>query len=280
MLFNERGVAQLRTPDNLTLHCRAWLPVVPPKGIILLVHGYAEHIGRYDHVAERLTREGYAVYGYDMRGHGRSDGRRAYIHSFDLLVADLALVHEAIGHSFGDIPNFILAHSLGTTVTLQYLIRHAPKLAGVVLSGTAVKPGSDIPRPLIALSGLVGDLFPRLPTIRLDAESLSRDFAVVESYRTDPFVYTDAIPARTGASINRAFADLQKNLNTVTAPVLFLHGAEDRLIDPSGSELAFELIGSEDKTIELLPNLYHEILNEPEKDEVLDRVVAWVGARR
>ena len=278
MLFNERGIAHLTTHDGLSLHCRAWLPLVPPRAQVLIVHGLAEHIGRYEHVARKLTSEGYAVYGYDQRGHGRSDGRRAYIDAYDVLPDDLNLVYQSITRSFPDRPCFVLAHSMGTTVTLRFLIKHAPDLAGVVMSGTTIKIGPDIPQVLVSLSGIIGRLMPRLPILKLDATALSRDQSIVDGYLNDPFVYTGAIPARTGATINRAFANIRQRLNEITVPILLLHGAEDRLIDPEGSRLAYELIGSTDKTLDILDGLYHEILNEPEGPEILQEIEHWLEA--
>ena len=279
MRFNEKGVGTLQAIDGVDLHCRCWLPSVPPKAIVQLVHGYGEHIGRYEYVAKRLTQSAFAVYGYDMRGHGRSEGRRGYINDFSELVTDLKTVFSNIHQNFPTLPCFILAHSLGTTVTLQLLIQDPPKVVGVALSGTAVQPVASVPRPIAALSGALGDLLPRIPTITLDAAALSKDENVVRNYKNDPFVFSKAIPARSGAAMNRAFTNTRKNLGFVVTPLLILHGGSDRLIAPRGSELAYEKVGSTDKTLEVLEGLNHEILNEPEKDEVIDKITDWFSAR-
>ncbi len=270
---------QTRTPDGLMLVRHSWVPVVPPKATLLIVHGFAEHSLRYEHVAHYFTNAGFAVYAYDMRGHGLSDGKRAYIDHFDQLVTDLAHVHQEVTDAFADLPSFILAHSIGTTVTLKYLIDHRPKPKGVILSGTALVPGDDIPQILIKLSGFIGKLLPTLPTIKLDADSVSRDPAVRSAYRSDPFVFTDRIPARTGAEFNAAFAYLQGKLNQLVTPLLMLHGTGDKLINPAGSRLLADKAGSSDKKLHLWEHLYHEILNEPEKQEIMKEIEDWITDR-
>lgn len=265
--------------DGLTLIRYAWMPVIPPRATLLIVHGFAEHSLRYEHVAQHFANTGFAVYAYDMRGHGRSDGKRAYIDHVDQLVSDLALIHHEVVDAFQGIPSFILAHSIGTTVTLKYLIDHRPELNGVILSGTALVPGDDIPRILIKLSDFIGKLLPALPTIKLDANSVSRDPNVRAAYRTDPLVFTGRIPARTGAAFNNAFAYLQRRLNRLTTPLLILHGTADQLINPAGSQLLADQAGSTDKTLHLWEHLYHEILNEPEKKDVIKEIEGWITDR-
>ena len=253
----------------------AWMPVTPPRAVLLIVHGFAEHALRYEHVAHHFTRAGFAVYAYDMRGHGLSGGKRAYIDYFDQLVSDLALVYQEVADAF-QLPTFILGHSMGTTVTLKFLINHRPNVKGVIMSGTALVPGDDIPQFLISLSGFIGKLLPTLPTIKLDADSVSRDPAVRSAYRSDPHVYTGRIPARTGAEFNKAFVYLQPKLNLLTTPLLILHGTADKLINPAGSRLLADEAGSADKTLHLWDHLYHEILNEPEKMDVMKEIEGWI----
>ncbi len=217
--------------------------------------------------------------GFDLPGHGLSEGKRIYVDQFKEYVDDLALFYQQVQIAYPACPAFILAHSMGTTVALSFLIAHEPSLAGLILSGTAIKVGSDISPFMISLSGIVGAIFPKLPTIALNSNTISRDRHVVEAYHNDPLVFNGKIPARTGSELNRTFTYLQKKLSEITAPILILHGAADQLTDPAGSKLLFNNISSQDKTLELFEGLYHEILNEPEKEEILALIADWISDR-
>ncbi len=269
----------LSTPDNTNLFVKPWLPERKPRACVLVVHGLAEHSGRYEHVAQFLNQKGYAVFGYDMRGHGRSGGKRIYMNSFDQHVEDLDLVFNHIKSEYGDLPFFILAHSMGTTVALKYLLDKSPEITGVILTGTAIMAGADISPLLISLSGIVGALMPRLPTVSLNSNTVSRDPAIVQAYLDDPFVYNGKLPARTGAELNRAFGYIQENMHNLQTPLLIMHGSADQLTNPEGSVRLHETISSVDKSLVMWPGLYHEIMNEPEKTEVLKEIGGWIEER-
>ncbi len=268
----------LSTPDNTQLYFKTWLPAGAPRGVVLVVHGLAEHSGRYAHVAEFLNGKGFAVCGFDLRGHGRSEGKRIYIHRFDQHVKDLDVVLSHIKSEYPDLPFFMLAHSMGTTVVLKYLLEKSPEVAGVILTGTAIMPGADISPILISLSGFVGALMPRLPTVALNSNTVSRDPAVVKAYHDDPLVYNGKIPARTGAELNRAFKDIQGNMHKLEIPMLIMHGSADQLTNPEGSVRLHQAIASKDKRLIMWPGLSHEIMNEPEKQDVLDEIGTWIEA--
>ncbi|MFK7845419.1 MAG: lysophospholipase [Rhodothermales bacterium] len=269
----------LNAPGGPKLFFRSWLPPSVPKSVVLLVHGLAEHSGRYEHVASRLIKQGHAVFGFDFRGHGQSEGKRIYVNHFSEFVDDLAAVYTKVKASYPSLPFFILAHSMGTTVSLNFLIDKAPQVSGVILSGTALMAGSDISPILISLSGIIGALLPKLPTVRLNSRTISRDPAIVQGYHNDPLVYNGKIPARTGAELNRVFGYIQWNLSLVTCPLLILHGKDDELANPEGSNMLYKGCAAEDKTLKLWNGLYHEILNEPEKDEVIDLLSSWIEER-
>jgi alpha-beta hydrolase superfamily lysophospholipase len=168
---------------------------------------------------------------------------------------------------------------MGTTVALNYVIDFHPSLTGLITSGATLAPVPDIPPILVSLSGILGALLPHLPTIRLDSNALSHDPGVGEAYRNDPLVFSGGMPARTGAEINKTFAYLQPRLNQIETPLLILHGTGDRLVDPASSRFLADLAASEDKTLKLYDGLFHEIFNEPEKDQVFQDIIAWITDR-
>lgn len=254
---------------------QSWTPD-SPKGVVVIAHGLAEHSGRYAHVAERFADAGYAVYALDHRGHGKTDGTRANVDRFAYVRGDLdTLLTQARGERPG-LPMFLLGHSLGGLIALDYLVaRGASGLTGLVLSGAAVDPsvGSAIQRKL---AGVLSALTPNLGVLALDATAVSRDPAEVEKYVNDPLNYHGKIRARTGAESLAAVERVVAGLPRIALPVLVLHGTADRLTSPGGSKLIAERIGSADKTLTLYDGLFHEIFNEPERDAVLGDVVTWL----
>ncbi|MEM9998571.1 MAG: alpha/beta fold hydrolase, partial [Bacteroidota bacterium] len=183
----------LRTPDGLTLFTRTWAPELGTvRADVLLVHGIGEHSGRYAHIAAHLMMQGIRVFAYDQRGHGESEGERAYIERFDSLVADLhhvrALVEVQRAEPAGPTtPLFLMGHSLGGLVAARYVSAHSSEgLAGVILSSPALR--TDVAPLLQKVSGAVARFAPRLRTVKLDLKALSRDPRVIRNYEEDPLV--------------------------------------------------------------------------------------------
>ena len=208
-------MGRLRTADGLELASYRWPPgdgTAPPRATIALVHGLAEHAGRYAALATRLNAAGIEVLAIDLRGHGQSPGKRAWVERFDgyLIDAD-ALVAEA---ARDDTPLFLMGHSMGGAVAALYAIERVPArgyaLAGLVLSSPALAPGRDVPRWMLAMSRIISRIWPTFPAIRIDAALLSRDPAIVAANRADPLVHHGAVPARTGAEILDAMARIER----------------------------------------------------------------------
>jgi lysophospholipase len=246
--------------------------------VVVLVHGAGEHSGRYGHVVSRLAAEGYAVHASDHRGHGRSDGPRALIEDMDDIVADVdTLVDRAVAAQPG-LPVFMLGHSMGGLISLRYALAHQERLAGLILSATLAAIDS-VPRTLELVGRALSVLAPRAPLIAIDASLVSRDPAVVEAYRADPLVHHGKLPARTAAQIADAVASFPETVSAISVPTLILYGTADGLCPPAGSEMLARRIGSAELTVKTYEGLFHEILNEPERDAVLDDIVAWLTAR-
>jgi len=244
---------------------------------ILLVHGYAEHIMRYEAFFDALDAAGFNVLGYDHRGHGQTDGQRAMIDSFDTYVKDM----RAITNTFfsPNKKNFIFAHSMGGLITTLYLERYgAANLAGVVLSGSALVMYEKTPAIVVKLAGAIATLFPNLPTVPAVADVVSRDQEIVEKYKKDPLIFNKRTKAKMGHEFLKAQQVAIADLAKINVPIFINHGAGDILIDPQSSQLTFDKISSEDKTLRIWDGLYHEILNEPEKEEVTKEIIDWIKA--
>jgi alpha-beta hydrolase superfamily lysophospholipase len=268
----------LGATDGRRLYWQAWLPDGPASAVAVVVHGVAEHGGRYDFVAERLAAAGVAVYALDHRGHGRSDGPRALFDRLDVLVDDLRVFVARVLTRQAATPPFLIGHSLGGAVSISYALRHPDSIAGLVLSGPAVATQAVSPA-MLAISRVMSALLPRLPVFELDERLISRDDRVVQAYREDPLVHPGKLPARTLWQILRSMQTLPHQVGDLRMPILLLHGGEDQLCPPSGSKVIYEHAGSPDRTIKVYPGLYHEVFNEPEREEVIGDVIKWLAKR-
>ena len=257
---------------------QSWLPPGPCRGVVVIAHGAGEHSGRYVHVADRLVREGYAVYALDHRGHGQSGGPRALLDRMDNAVADLdTLVLRAEADHPG-LPVFLLGHSMGGTVSLCYALRHQDRLDALALSGPLA--ALEAASPIVRLAARVlSVLTPRLPVIGVDSSLVSRDPAVVQAYNADPLVHHRKLPARTVAELGAAIESFPSRVPEITLPTLILYGTDDGLCPTEGSVMLGNRIGARDLTVKSYPGLYHEILNEPEQEQVMDDLCAWLDVR-
>ncbi len=269
----------LVTDDGLRLYTRAWWPSSAPRAVVGLVHGYAEHSGRYDHVAQTLTEQGAVVYAYDQRGYGHSEGRQGYVDSFERYIDDLEQFLEGVRTQEPDLPLFLFGHSMGGLVVLKYVLDRSPSLDGLLLSAPALEVNPDLAPLLRRIAQIIGRLFPTLPTTRSPDDAISRDPDVVAEAENDPLNYHGRVLARTGAELLRAGADVRARLDALTDPFLVIHGTADSLTNPDWSRHLYDRAAADDKTIELYDGLYHETFNEPEKDEVLRDLGTWLEER-
>jgi acylglycerol lipase len=271
------GTGFLRGAGGRRIFKQSWLPDGTPRALVVIVHGAGEHSDRYRHVADALTADGYAVHALDHRGHGRSEGPRALIDRLDHAVADLdQLVLEA-REPHPQAPVFMLAHSMGGTLALRYAVRHPDRLTGLILSGPLAALAAA-PAPMRVIAAILSAAVPRLPLIAVDPTLISRDPEVVSAYRSDPLVHHGRLPVRTVAELSRAIDAFPGEVGAITIPTLILYGTADRLCPPEGSTMLGERIGAADKTVKPYDGLFHEILNEPERERVLADVRSWLAA--
>ncbi|MFD6392136.1 alpha/beta hydrolase [Nocardia sp. NPDC060259] len=255
---------------------RAWQPETAPRGVVVLVHGIAEHSGRYEYVGDKLAAAGFAVYALDHVGHGLSEGAAANIGSMHAAADNVATLLDLAGTAHPGVPRFLLGHSMGSLVVLHLATRGPVDVAGIVLSA----PPLDIPlgNPVQRLAApLLTRFAPNLGVLTLDSSTISRDPEVVRAYDDDPLVFRGKLPARTAVEILQHTALVKQRLGALTPPLLVLHGTADTIAAPSSSDLLERDTGSADVTVLRYPGLFHEVFNEPERDQVIGDVTDWLS---
>ncbi|MGI5220468.1 alpha/beta hydrolase [Nocardia sp. CA-290969] len=259
---------------------RAWLPAGPVVGVIVLVHGVAEHSGRYEYVGQTLAAAGFAVHALDHVGHGESArvGAPANLGSVDDAADKVAALLDLARAEHPGVPAFLIGHSMGALITL-YLATRAPlDVAGVVVSAPPllIDAGNPVQR---LFAPVITRIAPNLGVLKLDSSQISRDPDVVTTYDNDPLVFRGKLPARTATEILTAAGRVLDRLPDLRVPTLAMHGTADAIAAPASTDRIEQRAGTTDLTIRRYDGLYHEIFNEPERDQVLADVVAWLTAR-
>jgi acylglycerol lipase len=258
------------------IYYQSWLPEGALKAVLLVVHGLAEHCGRYINLVNHFLPLGYGLYGIDHIGHGKSDGTRVYVQRFEDFTDTLKIFFDMVRKWRPEEPIFLVGHSMGGLISAAYLLDHQADLSGAVLSGPSVKAPDNISSTTIFLGKVFSTLIPRLGLVALEAEGVSRDPAVVEAYVNDPLVYKGKTTARLAAELLKTMQRVCAEGARITLPILIIQGGADRLVDPSGAQMLHEVVSSTDKTIKVYGGLYHEVFNEPERNEVLGDVEGWL----
>lgn len=275
----EHQEGTFQNSEGQDIYYQAWLPENQPRGVIQIVHGLNEHSGRYQHLGKFFSDHGFAVYGLDFPGHGKSVGIRSYVESMDVFTSTLQEFLLKVQMWQPDLPIFLLGHSMGGLISSVYLLDHQDMVQGAVLSGSLVKVPEYVNDFTISLGRFLAKVFPKVRILGLDIEQISRDPQVVQAYRSDPLVYTGKITARISDVLNQGIQLLAEQGARIKAPLLILHGGEDRLCDPSWSEYLADLVSSQDLKLKIYPGLFHEIYNEPEQDQIFDDVLTWLVDR-
>lgn len=276
---NRAHETTIQTADGLQLHVRWWPLDGNAKAVIALVHGAAEHVGRYAKLVAALNERGYAVAGFDLRGHGRSEGPRLLVRSFDRYVDDAERFLQHVSDELPGRPLFVFGHSMGGMIATLLVLTRQPNTEGLILSGPVLQVGEHFSSLTIRLAKLLGRLLPGLPLDRVNPEDLSRDESVVRTYEADPLVHHGWIPAGTGAAVIRAIQRIEREEISLQVPLLLLHGTADKLASVEGSKRLYRNAASHDKTLKLYEGYYHEVLNERGKDDVLADLLSWLEER-
>ncbi len=262
---------------DVEIFWQAWRPEATPRATVVLAHGASEHSGRYEHVARAFNDRSYSFWALDHRGHGRSGGPRVLLERFEDVVADLHAFMDQAGEELPDRKPYLLGHSMGGAVATGYAIRHDDELAGLILSNplASVKTAPAT----TAVSRLLSRIAPRLGVYSVPAEGVSKDPEEVRKYVEDPLNYHDKLPVRTVAELGAEVGSFPERAARITVPVLIMYSSTDPIVDPSGSLMLAERVGAGDVTIRNWDGLRHEILNEPERDEVISEMLDWLDAR-
>lgn len=263
---------------GLSIYYQYWRPEAPVRAVILIVHGAGEHGARYKRFAEQFTRLGYAVVALDHTGHGRSQGTPGHIDSFDDYLQTLGQFHQQVTVDFPDLPLLLLGHSMGGLISSNYLLDHQSEFAGCILSGPAIKTDLEPGFLQMLLIRLLARITPQAGALQLDANGVSRDPAEVEAYVNDPLVHHGKMSARKLRELFAGMSTIQARASEITLPMLMLHGGDDAMASPEGSRFLDSNISSKDKTLKIYPGLYHEIFNEPEREQVFSDVLSWCEA--
>lgn len=263
--------------DGTSIYWKGWVPDKAPKAVVHVIHGYAEHIDRYGNVVGELLPAGYAVFGTDHRGHGKSEGKRGHVKRFQEFIDDeKQFWHNIIQTKFPGIPYFVLGHSMGSLIAMNYVEQNADGIKGLILSGTGSLPGTDIPKILLTITRILSKILPAVHVKSpLPPEFISRDMDVVKAYIDDPLVY-NVITPRLAYEMNRYVVIGAQNSGKIKIPVLIQLGSRDTAF--SGQKELFEMIGAKDKTFKLYEGLKHEVYNELAADraKVLADLKNWL----
>ena len=262
------------TPDGVSLFIRRWHPVdAAPRAHVLILHGYFEHGGRYREIAHALARQGIASIALDMRGHGRSHGRRGFVAQFEHYLDDL----QALLAIINDTPLFILGHSHGGLVALDYVIGRQAKVAGLIVTNPFLAMSTPARGPKLWAGKFAGSYLPRLSLPSgLDARGISRDPRAVEMYKRDPMVFT-MVNAAWFREVNKAQARVRA-YSSVHVPILYVHSDCDPIASPQANQdLAAQLQGA-DKTVDVQLGALHEVLNELDRAALNALIGRWILA--
>lgn len=268
--------------DRCRIFWQCWIPTQPVVGVLIFQHGFGEHSDRYQNLLSTLEGTGLACYAMEARGHGRSEGKRGYISSFDDFVDDMHQFVQVVIHEQDIDQVMMLGHSMGGVIAIQYALSHHDQLQGLILSSPGIRLHMTLYNKL--MSGVSALLAKYLPNIlldsKLDLDNLSHDKNLIEDYKTDPLVHSKVSPVL-GNTLLTIHKHLYEQAHQLTLPLLVIHGTADKLTDPDGSKKFFEMVSSQDKTLKLYDGLFHETMNEVPvaKAEVLNDIKEWLEVR-
>lgn len=246
-----------------------------PKAAVILVHGICEHLGRYDYIKDKLNEDGYNVYRYDARGHGKSEGQRGYLEEFDDYLDDLDLLIGIVKRENKGLKTILIGHSMGGLVATAYTCKCPDKVDLLALSGAC----NVCPKMASALKFLPYNLLGKIKYTNKLGNGVCSDSRVVNEYNKDPLVLRKVSLRLLGNAFVKGTKYVAKNIKNIKCPTLVMHGENDGLVVKETGEWTYNNLVSNDKTIKMYPKLYHEIFNEIKKDEVIQDLLDWCNER-
>lgn len=261
---------------SLDLYCQSWRPEKAPRAALAIIHGFGEHSGRYMNVVSPFIPQGFAIYGFDLRGHGRSPGQRGHINSWDEYRGDVKIFLQIISQQEPHLPVFLWGHSMGALIALDYLL-HAPAgLCGAIISGAPLDPVGVAKPFLVLIARVLSRVWPRFSlSLGLDTKALSRNTEVVKAYEADPLVHGKTT-VRWGTEILQTIEWVKAHAAEVHIPLILIHGGADPLNSPNGTRSFFEKVTFADKEMEIYPGSYHEVHNDLDHAQVMKDVAEWL----
>lgn len=270
--------AKLQSKDGISFFVRGWEPETKPKALVALVHGLGEHIGRYQHVAQAITDAGYAFVGFDLRGHGKSTGVRGHFPSIDAVMQDINDFFIFLTQRYPELPHFLYGHSLGGLLVLHYALRNKSGLRGVIATSPGLRSPLTEQKMKVLLVKLLGSISPTtlLPS-GLETAAISHQPDVIDTYLKDSLVH-DRVSLAFGKAGLSATNHVWSHAEEFSVPLLIMHGTGDRITYSHGSESFAKLAAKNNKdvTLKLWDDMYHELHNEPVKEEVLRFMIDWL----
>ncbi len=257
------------------------------RAALAIVHGFGEHGGRYEDLAGFLADRGVDVAAADLRGHGRSPGRRGHVRRWSDYRDDVEALLGRLSRQHPELPLFLYGHSMGALVVLEYAIRRPVGLAGLVSSAVPLVPTNVASPSKIAAANLLSRLWPSFPMrLRLDTSALSRDPAVVRAYEEDPLVH-DRGTARWGVEVMAVTRWISDNGGELSVPLLLIHGAADRIASPAGSRQLHDMLGGASSvegeatsTLRVYDDAFHEPHNDLDRESVWADIAIWIDEQR
>ena len=262
---------------GVNIFMRSWRPEGTPRAVIALVHGFNAHSAYMIWPAEQFVANGFAAYALDLRGRGKSDGERFYVDQFSDYLDDVNGLVEIARSENPGLPVYVLGHSAGGVIASSYVFEHQDNIAGLICESFAL----DVGLPNLAAQAIKGisHITPHLHVFTLKNEIFSRDPEAVAAMNSDPLIANEKQPAETAAALIIGAEKLRENMPRFTVPMFIIHGTDDKATRYQGSQYFYDNSGSEDKTLKLYEDGYHDLLNDTIKETVMADILAWVNER-
>lgn len=266
--------------EDLEIYYQSWVPEGDLRAILIIVHGFGEHSGRYMNVINTLIPENIAIYALDHRGHGKSEGKENYINHFSDYFADLETFEKMVLDEHPETPIFMLGHSMGSLIAAHYMANndHQDRYNSLILSGTGADFGPGINGLTLFLARVLSVIAPKLmiPS-NLDPNFISRDQEVVDTYINDPLVHFDKISSRLAREMMKHTASMKTAASKITIPTLIQIGSEDDTFAPDSRKPLLDALNTEEKELKVYEGYRHEVYNEIDKEKVLEDLKGWIN---
>jgi len=259
------------------IYYQYWLPDTEIKSVILIIHGLAEHSGRYMNIVNRFVPLGVAIYALDHIGHGKSDGLRGYVNRFSDYTSTIKVYLDMIVKRQKGKPMFILGHSMGGLISLSFLLSYNYAINGLILSSPSIKAPKKIPSMIIFVGKILSKIMPRFRLIKLTSGNISYDEGVADNYNKDPLVYRGKTTARLAFEIHETIEYVINKAGNIMLPLIIFQAGNDELVHPDGAKILLNKVNSHDKSLIIYDEMCHEVFNEKVYGKVLDDLQIWLS---